>query len=104
MPHWVGGLPSDAPARPGTPAYDAWQAERAAGSRAALTSQTHRTLTRGGGLTLSRLSATARRAGLAGRILPPCVKAYASGLRPNRFDQLSPVRVPRVAASDSDRR
>jgi hypothetical protein len=29
MPSWVGGLPADAPPRPGTPAYDAWQAERA---------------------------------------------------------------------------
>jgi hypothetical protein len=29
MPHWAGGLPSNAPPRPGTPAYDAWQAERA---------------------------------------------------------------------------
>jgi hypothetical protein len=29
MPHWIGGLPSDAPPRPGTPAYEAWQAERA---------------------------------------------------------------------------
>jgi hypothetical protein len=29
MPHLMGGLPSDAPPRPGTPAYEAWQAERA---------------------------------------------------------------------------
>jgi hypothetical protein len=29
MPSWMGGLPPDAPPRPGTPAYDAWQAERA---------------------------------------------------------------------------
>jgi hypothetical protein len=29
MPHWIGGLPSDAPPRPGTPAYEAWQPERA---------------------------------------------------------------------------
>ena len=29
MPSWMGGLPADAPPRPGTPAYDAWQAERA---------------------------------------------------------------------------
>lgn len=29
MPSWVGGLPADAPPRPGTPAYEAWQAERA---------------------------------------------------------------------------
>jgi hypothetical protein len=29
MPAWMGGLPADAPPRAGTPAYDAWQAERA---------------------------------------------------------------------------
>jgi hypothetical protein len=29
VPNWMGGLPPDAPPRPGTPAYDAWQAERA---------------------------------------------------------------------------
>ena len=29
MPAWMGGLPADAPPRPGTPAYEAWQAERA---------------------------------------------------------------------------
>ena len=29
MPSWMGGLPADAPPRPGTPAYEAWQAERA---------------------------------------------------------------------------
>jgi hypothetical protein len=29
MPSWIGGLPPDAPPRPGTPAYNAWQAERA---------------------------------------------------------------------------
>jgi hypothetical protein len=29
MPSWMGGLPPGAPPRPGTPAYDAWQAERA---------------------------------------------------------------------------
>lgn len=29
MPHWMGGLPADAPPRRGTPEYDAWQAERA---------------------------------------------------------------------------
>jgi hypothetical protein len=29
VPHWAGGLPPDAPPRPGTPAYEAWQAERA---------------------------------------------------------------------------
>ena len=29
MPHWIGGLPPDAPPRRGTPEYDAWQAERA---------------------------------------------------------------------------
>jgi hypothetical protein len=28
-PQWMGGLPPDAPPRPGTPAYDAWQAGRA---------------------------------------------------------------------------
>ena len=33
------------------------------------------------GLTLSRAIATDRRAGLAGRILPPRVKAFVSGLR-----------------------
>ena len=29
MPSWLGGLPANAPPRPGTPAYEAWQAERA---------------------------------------------------------------------------
>jgi hypothetical protein len=29
MPHWMGGLPPNTPPRPGTAAYDAWQAERA---------------------------------------------------------------------------
>jgi hypothetical protein len=29
MPSWMGGLPAGAPPRPGTPAYDAWQTERA---------------------------------------------------------------------------
>jgi hypothetical protein len=29
MPSWMGGLPAGAPPRPGTPAYEAWQAERA---------------------------------------------------------------------------
>jgi hypothetical protein len=29
-PPWLGGLPKDAPPRPGTPQYDAWMAERAA--------------------------------------------------------------------------
>ena len=29
MPYSIGGLPPDAPPRPGTPAYEAWQAERA---------------------------------------------------------------------------
>jgi hypothetical protein len=29
MPHWMGGLPPNAPPRPGTAAYEAWQAERA---------------------------------------------------------------------------
>jgi hypothetical protein len=28
-PAWMGGLPANAPPRPGTPAYDAWQADRA---------------------------------------------------------------------------
>jgi hypothetical protein len=29
MPHWMGGLPGDAPPRRGTPEYDAWMAKRA---------------------------------------------------------------------------
>ena len=29
MPHWMGGLPDDAPPRSGTPEYDAWMAARA---------------------------------------------------------------------------
>jgi hypothetical protein len=29
MPPWLGGLPAGVPPRPGTPEYDAWQAERA---------------------------------------------------------------------------
>jgi hypothetical protein len=29
MLHWMGGLPPDAPLRPGTPVYDAWMAKRA---------------------------------------------------------------------------
>jgi hypothetical protein len=29
MPLWMGGLPGNVPPRPGTAAYDAWQAERA---------------------------------------------------------------------------
>ena len=29
VPHWMGGLPADAPPRPGTPEYDAWMAKRA---------------------------------------------------------------------------
>jgi len=29
MPHWMGGLPADAPPRRGTPEYDAWMAQRA---------------------------------------------------------------------------
>lgn len=28
VPQWVGGLPADAPPRPGTPQYDAWMKER----------------------------------------------------------------------------
>jgi hypothetical protein len=28
-PHWLGGLPADAPPRPGTLEYDAWMAQRA---------------------------------------------------------------------------
>jgi hypothetical protein len=28
IPHFVGGLPADAPPRPGTPEYDAWMKER----------------------------------------------------------------------------
>jgi hypothetical protein len=27
MPYWMGGLPPGVPPRPGTPEYDAWQAE-----------------------------------------------------------------------------
>jgi hypothetical protein len=33
VPHWMGGLPPDAPPRPGTPEYDAWQAQRAKEAR-----------------------------------------------------------------------
>src|SRR5437016_5107204 len=29
MPHWMGGLPPDAPPRAGTPQYEAWMAQRA---------------------------------------------------------------------------
>jgi hypothetical protein len=29
MPHWMGGLPADAPPRRGTPEYDAFMAQRA---------------------------------------------------------------------------
>ncbi|RXG85769.1 hypothetical protein EAS61_35170 [Bradyrhizobium zhanjiangense] len=29
LPHWMGGLPADAPPRAGTPEYDAWMAARA---------------------------------------------------------------------------
>ncbi len=29
MPHWMGGLPADAPPRRGTAEYDAWMAKRA---------------------------------------------------------------------------
>ena len=28
VPRWAGGLPADAPPRPGTPQYDAWMKER----------------------------------------------------------------------------
>jgi hypothetical protein len=28
IPHWAGGLPADAPPRPGTPQYDAFMKER----------------------------------------------------------------------------
>lgn len=28
VPQWAGGLPADAPPRPGTPQYDAWMKER----------------------------------------------------------------------------
>jgi hypothetical protein len=28
VPHWAGGLPADAPPRPGTPQYDAYMKER----------------------------------------------------------------------------
>jgi hypothetical protein len=27
IPHWLGGLPEGVPPRPGTPEYEAWQAE-----------------------------------------------------------------------------
>jgi hypothetical protein len=37
IPQWMGGLPADVPPRPGTPAYDAWMAER---ERQALTPKT----------------------------------------------------------------
>ena len=30
MPHWMGGLPADAPPRRGTPEYDAFMAKREA--------------------------------------------------------------------------
>jgi hypothetical protein len=29
IPHWMGGLPADAPPRRGTPEYDEWMAKRA---------------------------------------------------------------------------
>jgi hypothetical protein len=29
MPHWMGGLPADAPPRRGSPEYDEWMAKRA---------------------------------------------------------------------------
>jgi hypothetical protein len=28
VPQWLGGLPADAPPRPGSPKYDAWMKER----------------------------------------------------------------------------
>lgn len=28
IPQWAGGLPADAPPRPGTPQYDAWMRDR----------------------------------------------------------------------------
>ena len=28
LPQWAGGLPADAPPRPGTPQYEAWMKER----------------------------------------------------------------------------
>jgi hypothetical protein len=30
IPQWAGGLPADAPPRPGTPQYDAWMKDREA--------------------------------------------------------------------------
>jgi hypothetical protein len=30
IPHWAGGLPKNAPPRPGTPEYDAWMQQREA--------------------------------------------------------------------------
>jgi hypothetical protein len=30
IPAWAGGLPADAPPRPGTPEYEAWMKQRAA--------------------------------------------------------------------------
>jgi hypothetical protein len=30
IPHWAGGLPNNAPPRPGTPEYDAWMQQREA--------------------------------------------------------------------------
>ena len=32
MPEWAGGIPKDAPPRPGTPEYDEWQKKRAQGA------------------------------------------------------------------------
>jgi len=34
-PHWAGGLPADAPPRPGAPGYDEFIAHQAAGKNAA---------------------------------------------------------------------
>jgi hypothetical protein len=39
MPHWMGGLPEDAPPRRGTPEYDAMMAKRAQDAAAPKTEQ-----------------------------------------------------------------
>ena len=39
MPHWMGGLPADAPPRRGTPEYDAWMAKRAEEAQSPKTEQ-----------------------------------------------------------------